>query len=575
MHTQPNTAECAVAAYLFHEGTNARAFAYLGSRRAGDHFCFRVWAPEADGVSVCGDFNGWNTLADPMQNASLGGVWELFVPDFRVHAGQCYKYCIRMGEKEFLMADPYAVRMQAPPDTASIVCEPSDYRWRDRGWLRFRKDRFDRAHVLQQPIHVYELHVGSWKKKADGSRYTWSELATELAPYLKQMGYTHVQLMPVTAPDARYAPNSAYGSPEELMQLVDAMHEGGVGVILDWAFDSAPFGECSRSELACPEVQSFWLSNAVYWIEQYHIDGLHVSTFAKAGAFLQRWNDYLAAHYPDVLTIAEGVGDLQADLHRSLSGWGFSLCRNAEWVEDLLEALAVEPEEGARAQELLKRRSVRRFSERDLLALSHKTVACGKKTLIDLAKGDYETKFARVRSYLTYMMTYPGKKLTFMGCEIGAFRAWECDREAEWFLTDYEMHRKLQLFAARLNRLYLSHSALWQTDADPNAVQWLALDGAEQEVIAYQRCNADEELTVVLHTAPTEREGFLLKLEHGGEYEVLLCTDDLAFGGKGLQKAGVLRTVTPFQKEGAYALLLTLPPTSATVLRRMIPKTDK
>ena len=619
-----------MAAYLFHQGTNFQAYDYLGVHIEGESVIFRVWAPNAEFVSVCGDFNGWNPEADQMKRVTNGGVWELKLPAERARLGQCYKYCIRNHGREFLKADPYGFSMQRPPETASLVCDISGYAWRDAGWLEYRKAHFDRANYLSQPLNIYEVHLGSWKKHADGSYYSYAELAGDLAPYLKQMGYTHVELMPISEHPfdgswgyqvcGYYAPTARHGSPKDFMAFVDAMHEAGIGVILDWVpahfakdahglyeFDGQPLYEYQgwdriehkgwgtrRFDVGREEVQSFLISNAVYWLKEYHIDALRVDALAsmlyldydkrpgewvpnvygdnkclEAIAFFQKMNGYLAANYPDVMTIAEESTSWANITGFERGGLGFSYKWNMGWMNDTLTYVQEDPLWRSYHHEKMNFSILYSFSERYVLPISHDEVVHGKKSLLDRMAGDYETKFAGARTYLTYMMTHPGKKLLFMGCEIGMFREWDHDGELEWFLLDYDMHAKYQLFISRLNRLYLENPELWEIDETPDSFVWIDADNRDQSVFSYRRiAKGGEELLVYLNFLPVERENFLAAVPEAGEYEEVFNSDAIEFGGKGSLNGGVLTSVPCMLRGYSQAVPITLPAMSAVVLKK-------
>ena len=617
-----------LAAYLFHQGTNFRAYEYLGMHFANGDAVFRVWAPNADFVSVCGDFNGWNRDADPMQRITERGIWELILPAQRVRSGQCYKYCIRNRGKEILKADPYGFSMQRPPETASLICDIGGYRWRDDGWLSYRRAHFDRANYLSQPLNIYEVHLGSWKKHADGSYCSYAELAGDLAPYLKQMGYTHVELMPISEHPfdgswgyqvcGYYAPTARHGSPKDFMAFVDAMHEAGIGVILDWVpahfakdahglyeFDGQPLYEYQgwdriehegwgtrRFDVGREEVQSFLISNAVYWLREYHIDALRVDALAsmlyldydkrpgewvpnvygenkclEAVAFFQKMNGYLAANYPDVMTIAEESTSWANITGFANDGLGFSYKWNMGWMNDTLTYVQEDPLWRSHHHEKMNFSILYSFSERYVLPISHDEVVHGKKSLLDRMAGDYETKFAGARTYLTYMMTHPGKKLLFMGSEIGMFREWDHDGEIEWFLLDYDMHAKYQLFVARLNQLYLQNPTLWEMDESCDSFVWIDADNREQSIFSYRRLSKDgEELLVYLNFLPVKRENFLAAVPDAGEYQEIFNSDAVEFGGTGALNEGILKTEPCMLRGYEHAVNITLPPMGSVVL---------
>ena len=621
-----------MAAYLFHQGTNFRAYEYLGVHLEGESVTFRTWAPNADFVSVCGDFNGWNPDADPMTRVTEGGVWELSLPTDYARVGQCYKYCIRNHGREFLKADPYGFSMQRPPETASLIADISGYTWRDADWLKYRKKHFDRAHYLSQPINIYEMHLGSWKRHEDGSYYSYAETAGELAPYLKQMGYTHVELMPVSEYPfdgswgyqvcGYYAPTARYGSPKDFMAFVDAMHEAGIGVILDWVpahfakdahglyeFDGQPLYEYQgwdRQEhkgwgtrcfdLGREEVQSFLISNAVYWLKEYHVDALRVDAMAamlyldydkapgewfpniygdnrnlEAIAFFQKMTAYLAANHPDVMTIAEESAAIVRITGNKEDSLGFSFKWNMGWMNDTLSYVKEDPLWRSYHHGKMNFSIMYAFDEHFVLSISHDEVVHCKKSLLDKMPGEYETKFAGARTYLTYMMTHPGKKLLFMGSELGMFREWNHDSQLEWFILDYDMHAKYQLFVASLNRFYLENPALWNADEGPASFEWIDPDNSQESILSYRRIAKNgEELIVFLNFLPVKRENFVAALPKAGKYEEVFNSDAAEFGGAGNINAGVLASKPCDLPRGyQHAVTITLPPMGAVVLKKV------
>ena len=637
-NTQKTVAENQdMASYLFHQGTNFYAYQYLGMHFEGDRVLFRTWAPNADYVSVCGDFNSWNGDADPMTRITEGGVWELSLPRDRVFVGQCYKYCIRNKGREVLKADPYGFSMQRPPETASLICDIAGYTWRDEGWLAYRKKHFDRAHYLSQPLNIYEMHLGSWKHHPDGSFYTYREIATELAPYLKQMGYTHVEVLPVSEHPyggswgyqvaGYYAPTARHGSPQDFMAFVDAMHEAGIGVILDWVpahfakdahglyeFDGQPLYEYQgwdRQEhkgwgtrcfdLGREEVQSFLISNALYWIREYHVDALRVDAMAamlyldydkapgewvpnvygdnrnlEAIAFFQKMNGYLAEYYPDVMTIAEESAAIVQITGFEKGGLGFFYKWNMGWMNDTLSYVQEEPQWRSYHHGKMNFSIMYSFDEHYVLSISHDEVVHGKKSLLDKMAGDYETKFAGARTYLTYMMTHPGKKLLFMGSELGMFREWNDDDELEWFMLDYDMHAKYQRFVATLNRFYLEHRELWDADEGPDSFAWIDPDNSQESILSYRRIAKNgEELVVFLNFLPEAREGFLAAVPKAGKYEEVFNSDTLEFGGKGNTNPGILTAKKcTLPRDYTHAVSITLPPMGAVVLKKCRVKSE-
>ena len=628
------------APYFFHQGSSERAYEYLGFHRTDEGATFRVWAPNADSVSVCGDFNGWDPTANQMARVTDGGVWEAILPDEQVKNGQCYKYFIRHGETELYKADPYGVRMQCPPETASVIHDLSGHTWRDAGWLAHRAKTATRETVAENPLNIYEVHLASWKRGADGNPLNYTEIARELAPYLKQMGYTHVELMPVSEYPfdgswgyqvcGYYAPTSRFGTPQDLMEFVDILHEAGIGVILDWVpahfpkdahglyeFDGQPLYEYQgkdrmehagwgtrRFDVGREEVQSFLISNAVYWAEQYHIDGLRVDAVAsmlyldydrrpgewipniygdnrclEAIAFFQKLNACMARRFPDVMTIAEESTAFAHVTGFEDGGLGFTLKWNMGWMNDTLAYAVEDPIFRKYHHNNLTFAMTYFYSERFILPISHDEVVHGKKSFLDRMPGDYDQKFAGARAFLAYLMTHPGKKLLFMGSEIGQFREWDYAGEIEWFLLDYEKHAKFQTYVAKLNHLYLSEKALWECDNRFNeGFLWIDADNAEQSIYSYRRRDAHgNEIVVLLNFIPVRHDDFLLAVPYGGVYEEIFNSDAAEFGGTGLTNPGTFRTVPCMLRGYDRAISITVPPMSAVMFRciRKFPRRSK
>ncbi len=620
-----------LASYYFHQGTNIRTYDYLGVHRTERGFVFRVWAPNADYVSVIGDFNAWDSGRTPMTRVTERGVWEVFVDGDDVQLGQPYKYFIRNGERIAEKADPYGVRMEKPPLTASVVWDIDGYRWRDASWLRYRKSRFTREAVLRQPINIYELHAASWKRHEDGSYYSYAELARELCNYVKQMGYTHIELMPLSEHPfdgswgyqvcGYYAPTARHGSPEELMAFVDTMHEAGIGVILDWVpahfpkdahglyeFDGQPLYEYQGKDrmehstwgtrcfdVGREEVQSFLVSNAVYWAEKFHVDGLRVDAVAamlyldfdrkpgewtpnvygdnknlEAIAFFQKLNGVMAREYPDVMTIAEESTSWERITHFEDGGLGFTLKWNMGWMNDALSYIQEDPLWRKYHHQKMNFSLTYAFGEKYVLPISHDEVVHGKKSLLDRSPGEYAQKFAGTRAFMTYMMTHPGKKLMFMGCEIGMFREWDFADQIEWFLLQYDMHASLQLFTAELNQFYLASPALWECDGGWEGFSWIDADNAEQSIYSYRRIDRrGRELIVLLNFTPVKREDFLLAVPKKGRYEEVFNSDERRFGGSGVTNAGELVTEPCMLRGGEQAIRIAVPPMSGVIFRRV------
>ncbi len=585
-----------LALFYFHEGTSRRAHDFLGCHKEKDGFVFRVWAPNADYVSVVGDFNGWRENENPCRKISDKGVWEAHAEG---KAGDRYKFFISKNSRSVLKADPFARLAETPPKTASVIYEWQDYEWSDGGWLDFRRN-FTREKLGQMPINIYEVHLGSFKKGL-----SYRELADELIPYAKKMGYTHLELLPVTEYpfDASwgyqvtgyFAPTSRYGEPCDLMYFVDRAHSAGMGVILDWVpahfpkdahglyeFDLSPLFEYQgrdrmeheiwgtrRFDVGREEVQSFLISSAYHFIENYHFDGLRVDAVAsmlyldydkKAGewipnvygdnrcleaiCFFQKFNSFLAEDHPDVMTIAEESTAWGRVTGFDNAGLGFSLKWNMGWMNDTLSYASLDPVYRKYHHDRLTFSLTYAFSESFVLPISHDEVVHGKRSLIDKMSGGYEMKFLTARAILTYMYTHPGKKLVFMGTEIGQFREWDFAGEVEWFLLDYPAHKSFQEFSSSLSHFYLANPPLYERDGGWSGFEWCDPDNADESVISFiRRDGAGNELLVVINFTPVERRGFEVRVRDGVWQEVFSSSGERC--EKYISKEGKMKVNLP------------------------------
>ena len=614
-----------LAPYLYHQGTNYQAYTYMGAHRTEGGYVFRVWAPHAERVFVVGDFNGWRE-DDPMERITEGGIFEAVLSNDRVREQDLYKFKLICGGREIYKADPYAFAAECPPETASRICDIDGYEWRDEGWLAYRKEKAGRFY--EEPMNIYEVHLGSWRRHEDGTPFTYSEIATELATYVKQMGYTHVELMPVAEHPfdgswgyqvcSYYAPTARFGSPKDFMGFVDTMHEAGIGVILDWVpahfpkdahglyeFDGQPLYEYQgwdriehegwgtrRFDVGRNEVECFLVSNASFWLEKYHIDGLRVDAVAsmiyldydkrpgewvpnvygnnrclEAIAFFRKLNMHIKGMYPDTLMIAEestawsNVTTLEND------GLGFDMKWNMGWMNDTLAYAETDPLFRKYEHEKTTFSLTYAFSERYVLPISHDEVVHGKKSFLDKMSGDYWQKFASARAIFGYMMTHPGKKLFFMGSEIGQFREWDFASQIEWFLLDYESHAKFQHYVARLNHFYLSSPALWQRDDSWDGFSWIDANDRDRSLLSYRRIDRDgNELIVVLNFTPTVYDDFWLRVPTLGEYEEVFNSDGVDFGGSGVINEEPLEAIVNPYCEEENIVRLRIPPLGMTIL---------
>ena len=621
-----------MAAYLFHEGTNFRAYEYVGVHKNKDEdgFTFRVWAPCADEVFLAGDFNGWG-YENPMRRITDDGLWETKLEGGSFGAFSKYKFIIRHAGCDVYKADPYAFFCERPPATASVYYDISGFPWNDEGWLKYRKEGFIEPEY-PVPLNIYEIHADSWKKKNDGSPLSYRELAHELAPYVKQMGYTHVELMPITEYPydgswgyqvcGYYAPTSRFGTPHDFMYFVDYMHSSGIGVILDWVpahfpkdehglyeFDGTrtyeyqgddktenPGWGTRRFDTGRNEVQSFLMSNALFWLRNYHIDGLRVDAVAsmlyldydkKPGewfpnsfggneclesiAFFKKLGDLIREEFPDALFIAEeSTAFANVSKPEKYGGLGFTHKWNMGWMNDVLDYFSTDPLFRKHKQNKLTFSMMYAFSENFMLPISHDEVVHGKKSLLDKMPGEYEQKFAGLRAFLMYMMTHPGKKLLFMGSEIGQFTEWNYKDSVEWFLLDYDMHAKTQMFVRDLNHIYLENSELWEIDYSWDGFEWIDCDNCSESIISYYRRNkAGEELIIALNFTPVERKGYKLGVKSGGEYADIINSDDLIYGGSGKVNVSPVKAEKIRTKYFDYTITVDLPPLGGFIMRKI------
>ena len=619
-----------LAEYLFHQGTNYRAYEYLGAHREENgKTVFRVWAPSAEEVFLLGDFNGWRPQT-PMTRLNDGGVFECRA---QVGEGCRYKYLIRRAGRDIYKADPYGVYCQAPPETASVCFELDGFEWHDGGWLEYRKRRFS-GDFYKNPINIYEVHPLSWRKGADGRPLSWRELGEELSCYAKQMGYTHVELMPVTEHpfegswgyqvSGYFAPTARLGTPKDFMAFVDKLHSCGIGVIIDWVpahfpkdahglfeFDGSPLYEYGvwdkiehkgwgtrRFDVGRTEVQSFLVSSADFWARVYHVDGIRVDAVAsmlyldydrapgewtpneygdnrclEGEAFFKKLCGHMRGEFPDVMMIAEESTAWKNVTGSPEDGLGFHLKWDMGWMNDTLAYASLDPIYRRYHHEKLTFSMVYAFSEGFVMPFSHDEVVHGKGSLIGKMPGDYWQKFAGVRVLMAYMMTHPGKKLTFMGCEIGQFDEWDHRGEVQWFLLDHEKHAALQRYIAELNHFYLENPALWEEDSSWRGFAWIDADRREDSVFTYRRMSDGEGLCIALNFTPVPRVGFELVLPEGGEHLEVFNSDRTEYGGSGLVNRGPLTAKE--DGDGIFRLYLDLPPLGAVIIKRVTVKNEK
>jgi 1,4-alpha-glucan branching enzyme len=615
--------------HLFGEGSHLRLWEVLGAHvRTCDGVTgvsFAVWAPNARGVSVIGDFNGWNPSLHLMRRLNAGGVWELFIPG--VAAGALYKYEIRAGAGPVrVKTDPFGRHMEQFPGHASIVEPPAAYHWGDAAWMAARA-----AHdPARAPMLVYEVHLGSWRRvPEEGNRpLTYREIAPLLAEHCRRLGFTHVELLPVLEHpyggswgyqvSGYYAPTSRYGTPDDFRFLVDTLHQAGIGVLLDWVpahfpkddfalrrFDGTACYEHEDPRLAehpewgtlifnygRPEVRNFLLANALYWIEAFHLDGLRVDAVAsmlyldygreagqwmrnrlggrenlEAVSFLRQLNHTVRALHPGVTMVAEESTTWPRVTHAlDAGGLGFTLKWNMGWMHDTLDYFRVDPLFRGGNHDRLTFAMMYEYSERFVNALSHDEVVHLKRSLRAKMPGDEWAQFANLRAMLAYAVTRPGKTLLFMGTELGSAHEWNHEASLEWHLLDQPRPAGLVAFVAALGALYRAHSCFWRRDHEPAGFAWVDCSDREQSVVSYVRRDGSDHAVVVLNLTPVPRPGYRIGAPAAGAYRVALSSDAVAFGGSGFDPGDVLATEAVPYHGFAQSLPLVLPPLSALIL---------
>ncbi len=607
--------------YIFHHGKNYKAYEFFGAhpekREKNKGFVFRVWAPHAETVSVVGDFNDWNPASHVMERLSDGESFELFIPRLKNYT--IYKYCIQTKDGRFLYkADPYAFHAETPSKTASKTYDLNGFRWSDKEYQKKKKSKS----IYSSPMNIYELNALSWRQYGDGNFFDFNKLITELIPYVKEMGYTHVEFMPLSEYpyDASwgyqvtgyYAITSRLGTPHDFMRLVDEFHKNDIGVILDWVpahfpkdahglyeFDGQPLYESPewdrqehkswgtrRFDYGRSEIQSFLISNAVFFFDKFHIDGLRVDAVAsmlyldydkrpgewlpnkygenknlEAIDFLQHLNTTVFSQYPDALMIAEeSTAWPLVTKPVEIGGLGFNFKWNMGWMNDVLSYMQTDPLWRQGNHNKLTFSMIYAYTENFILPISHDEVVYGKGSLINKMPGSYEDKFANVRAFMGYMMAHPGKKLLFMGSEFGQFKEWDYKEGLEFFLQqDYPLHKKLSEMNRDLNDFYKTTKAFYEIDDSWDGFEWLAADDADRNMIAFMRKDrAGQAYIVAINFSGVSADGYRLGVPQG-KYKVVFNTDSPKYGGSGSWNKRVLTSKKVFSHGKENSILLELP----------------
>ncbi|MEG6522901.1 1,4-alpha-glucan branching protein GlgB [Desulfotomaculum sp. 1211_IL3151] len=626
-----NTFPGEINLYLFHEGSHTRAYEIFGAHvmqqdgREGVRFA--LWAPHAVEVRIVGDFNNWQGHQHRMHRAKDHQVWVLFVPGLQVNA--IYKYEIFTGQGGVLLkSDPYAFYSEMRPDTASRVINLTGYQWQDAAYQEGKT----KEALYERPINIYEVHLGSWRRQGHDF-LDYRTLADQLIDYVCAMGYTHIELLPIMEYplDASwgyqltgfYSITSRYGTPHDFMYFVDQCHQRGIGVILDWVpahfckdchglgrFDGLPLYESDNDlqaenqqwgtlnfDYAKPEIQSFLISSALFWLDVYHIDGLRVDAVAymlyldygkqqgqwlvnrfggkenlEAISFMKKLNEFVFEYHPNALMIAEESTTWPLVTSPTfLGGLGYNYKWNMGWMNDILRYMQMDPIHRKWHHNLLTFSFMYTFSENYILPLSHDEVVHGKKSLLNRMPGDYWQKFANLRLLFGYMMAHPGKKLLFMGGEFAQFIEWDENKSLDWHLLDFDLHKKMHHYVKTLNHFYKTEKALWQLDHHENGFQWIDPHDYSQSVITFMRLgkNPGEFLIIVCNFTPVVREGYRIGVPYLGEYTEVFNSDEVCFGGSGQINGILLAEDVPWHNQ-AFSLSIKVPPLAVVYLKTLL-----
>ena len=603
---------------LFYSGRDCRAFDYMGAHpfvQDGEQgYLFRVYAPEAEKVSVMGEFNDWNRNADYMTRDEQG-IWEKFIPNIPEYAAYKYSVWAKSGDV-FDKSDPYGFHFETRPGNATKAYDIDGYEWGDASWLDWRKKHLP----YSNPVNIYECHLGSWKMHEDGNFYSYRQLADELVPYVKEMGYTHIEFMPLTEYPfdgswgyqviGYFAATSRYGTPKDLMYLIDKAHQAGLGVIMDWVPAHFPKDGCGLVEFDGSHLYEYadplkmehkeWgtrvfdygkvstrnllFSSAMFWIEKFHMDGLRVDAVAsmlyldynrqgewrpnvhggrenlEAVDFLRLLNEYILTDHPDVMMIAEESTAWPMVTKPSYDGGlGFNFKWNMGWMNDMLCYCSADPFFRKDMHDKITFSFMYAFSENYILPLSHDEVVHGKCSLISKMPPPYENQFGGLRALYGYMAAHPGKKMLFMGGEFAQFSEWAYQRGLDWMLLDYPAHRQMQAYVKALNHFYLATPQLWEQDTDWRGFEWISHEDNRNNIIAFRRVAKDgSDIVVVVNFSPEEQQEYRIGVPITGTYEEIFTSDKTEFGGSGMAN-GKLKTENKPMHGQEQSIVLKIP----------------
>ncbi len=613
-----------VPVFFFHQGTNYSAYDFMGAHfdtvNGVEGVTFRTWAPNANAVSVVGNFNGWDANAHVMKRISGGGIYELFIPWLKEY--DVYKFAVTHAGKTVFKADPYAFHSETPSGTASKVYNLEGYEWHDGEYMD------GRTSVYNKPVNVYEVNLASWKQKPNGDYYSYRELATELVQYVKDMGYTHIEVMPISEypfdgswgyqVTGYYSVTSRFGTPKDFMYFVDECHKNGISVIVDWVPAHFPKDEHGLYEFdgtCCyenqgwdrkehkawgtrifdwgrNEVQSFLISNALFFFDKFHIDGLRVDAVAsmlyldydrrdgewipnrnggnynlEAIAFLQKLNTCVFEKFPNAMMIAEeSTAFPMITKPTDIGGLGFNFKWNMGWMNDALSYMQCDPYFRSGNHNKMTFSMYYAFSENFILPISHDEVVHGKHSLIDKMPGDVLQKFANLRAFNAYMFAHPGKKLSFMGSEFGQFKEWNYKEGLEFFMLEHDMHKKLHNYNKALNKIYCDNSPFYEIEDSWDGFQWISADESQNNIISFVRKDrSGNEIVVVINFSGNEYKKYRLGVDKGS-YELLLNTDDKKFGGSGKTRKKLYQTTKRTAHGRKDSICITLVPFSGLYL---------